>query len=178
MLQSVVQPEWFVPIEGEYRMLQRHADLAVDMGRPEDRVLVVTDGQQLVIDADGVEIGPRVPASYRFVDGLLDDLGPQVLEERRALSEAGFVHVSVVLSADRKRLGPPSIATQGWVDQEKSAEVLGALEVEVRDAVDDALAAGRDIGDLERLVRRTTGRFVGNRTRRRPPIIASVNVVD
>ena len=31
---------------------------------------------------------------------------------------------------------------------------------------------------IERLVRRTTGRFVGNRTRRRPPISASVILVD
>lgn len=178
LLQSVTRPEWFVPIEGEYRMLQRHADLAVDMGLADDRVLVVTDGQQLEINDHGVELNGRIPASYRFVDGLLDDLGPGVLEERRALSSSGFVSVTVVVTPDRRLAAAPVIATQGWVDVDKSAEVLGALEVEVTEVVNKALAGSAPLENLERLVRRATGRFVGNRTRRRPPINASVIITD
>ena len=79
LLQSVSRPEWFIPIEGEYRMLRRHAGLAVDMGLASERVLVAVDGDQLRIDDDGITPVGRIPASYRFVDGLLDDLGPGVL---------------------------------------------------------------------------------------------------
>jgi len=178
LLQSVARPQWFVPIEGEYRMLQRHADLATDMGLDPDRVIVAVDGEQLELTDDGVRCAGRIPAGYRYVDGLLDDLGPSVLEERRALSTAGYVSVTVVVSKGRERLAPPEISTQGWVDTDKSADVLGLLEIEVSDAVDRALASGGDLSDLERLVRRAAGRFVGNRTRRRPPISASVIVTD
>lgn len=179
LLQSIARPEWFVPIEGEYRMLQRHADLATDMGLDAERVIVAVDGEQLEISYWGIRCSGRIPATYRYVDGLLDDLGPAVLEERRALSTGGYVSVTVVVSKkDRARLAPPEITTQGWVDVDKSADVLGLLEIEVTDAVDRALGSDTDLSDLERLLRRAAGRFVGNRTRRRPPISASVIITD
>jgi ribonuclease J len=178
LLQSVTRPQWFVPIEGEYRMMRRHADLAIDMGLDEGRVIVAVDGQRLVIDDHQIKPEGRIPASYRYVDGLLDDLGPEVLEERRALSTGGFVNVTVVVGRDRQRRSAPVITTQGWLDVDKSADVLGRLEVEVTEAVDRALCDNAALEDLERLVRRTTGRFVGNRTRRRPPIVASVIILD
>ncbi|MEE3255984.1 MAG: hypothetical protein VX222_01755, partial [Actinomycetota bacterium] len=66
----------------------------------------------------------------------------------------------------------------GWLDVERSVQVLAELEIEVTEAVNSGLDAGEDIDAIERIIRRTTGRFVGNRTRRRPPISASVILVD
>jgi len=56
--------------------------------------------------------------------------------------------------------------------------VLAELEVEVARAVRASISEGKRLEDLDRVVRRITGRFVGNRTRRRPPISASVITVD
>ena len=178
LLQSVSRPEWFVPIEGEFRMLQRHADLAIDMGLDQERVIVSVDGDQLEISDQGIRRSGRIPAAYRYVDGLLDDLGPSVLEERRSLATAGFVSVTVVVSKSRVRMSAPVVTTQGWVDVNKSADVLGLVELEITELVDKNLASGTSLEDLERMVRRATGRIVGNRTRRRPPITATVIVTD
>ena len=177
-LYDILLPEWYVPIEGEYRMLQRNADVAVEAGHAPDRSLVVLDGTQLTLDESGLRVTGEVPAPYRFVDGLLDDLGPEVLDARRKLSEGGFVHVTVIVSKKTGLLGHPEISTQGWIDTDKSVAVLAELEVEVARAVQKSIGEGTGPADLERVVRRITGRFVGNRTRRRPPILASVITVD
>ena len=71
-----------------------------------------------------------------------------------------------------------SWVTLGWLDAERSVQVLAELEIEVTEAVNAAIRAEENREAIERLVRRTTGRFVGNRTRRRPPISASVILVD
>ncbi|MFQ3314825.1 MAG: ribonuclease J [Candidatus Poriferisodalaceae bacterium] len=178
VLQSIVKPEWFVPIEGEFRMLQRHADLAIEAGMSENRVIVVTDGAELTIDEAGVSVTGGIPAPYRFIDGLLDDVSYDVLEQRRSLSQSGFVHVSVVVSEKRTLVSRPEIATKGWIDQTKSVDILASLEVEVTKALERALDSGVALKDLERLLRRTTGRFVGDHTRRRPPILSTVFIID
>jgi len=84
----------------------------------------------------------------------------------------------VVVSQKSGLIGHPEISTQGWIDADKSVVVLAELEVEVAQAVRGALTKGKGLEDLERVVRRVTGGFVGNRTRRRPPILASVITVD
>lgn len=177
-LYEAIVPEWYLPVEGEHRMLRRNADLAIKAGHPPQRTVVASDGDQVTIDDDGLRVSGRIAAPYRYVDGLLDDLSPALLGDRRKLGEGGFVHVTVVLAAAGGLVGHPDISTLGWLDVERSVQVLAELEIEVTEAVNSGLDAGEDIDAIERIIRRTTGRFVGNRTRRRPPISASVILVD
>ena len=86
--------------------------------------------------------------------------------------------MTVLVSQESGLVGHPDISTLGWLDAERSVQVLAELEVEVTKAVNAAIRAEENREAIERLVRRTTGRFVGNRTRRRPPISASVILVD
>jgi len=177
-LYQTLLPEWYVPIEGEHRMLRRNADVAIEAGHVPGRTVVASDGDQLVLDSEGLKISGRIPAPYRYIDGLLDDLSPELLEDRRKLGEGGFVHVTVVLNLEDGLLAHPEISTLGWVDVEKSVQVLAELEVQVAEAVAAALDEQKDLEGIERAIRRATGRFVGNRTRRRPPISATVILAD
>lgn len=177
-LYQTVRPEWYVPIEGEHRMLRRNADVAIEAGHAPSRTVVASDGDQLVLNGEGLRITGRIPAPYRYIDGLLDDLSPELLEDRRKLGEGGFVHVTVVLSLEDGLLAHPEISTLGWIDAERSVQVLAELEVQVAEAVAVALDKHQDVESIERAIRRATGRFVGNRTRRRPPISATVILAD
>ena len=177
-LYQLVLPEWYVPIEGEHRMLRRNADVATEAGHAHNRSIVASDGDQLILDDEGLRISGQIPAPYRYVDGLLDDLSGELLEDRRKLGESGFVHVTVVLNLEDGLAAHPEISTLGWIDMERSVQVLAELEVEVVEAVASALDEDKDVESIERAIRRATGRFVGNRTRRRPPISATVILVD
>ncbi|MGB1794679.1 MAG: ribonuclease J [Acidimicrobiales bacterium] len=177
-LYEALLPEWYLPVEGEHRMLRRNADLAIESGHSPNRTIVANDGDQVTINADGLRFSGRIAAPYHYLDGLLDDLSPDLLEERRKLGEGGFVHVTVLVSQESGLVGHPDISTLGWLDAERSVQVLAELEIEVTEAVNAAIRAEENREAIERLVRRTTGRFVGNRTRRRPPISASVILVD
>ena len=70
IIQGLLQPEYFVPIHGEYRHLVVHARLAESVGVPQGNAFVLTDGDVLDIDEESAWIGDRVPASYVYVDGL------------------------------------------------------------------------------------------------------------
>lgn len=172
-LQAIVKPEWFVPIEGEYRMLVRHAQLATDLGMPSDHVIVAVDGDQVVLRDDGVRIEGRVPGGYRYVDGIVDDIGEELLTERRALSQEGFVAVVVTVDDAGALVAGPHVETRGWVHPDWD-HLVDEVEDTVEKAVNDANLPGAAHDQLERIVRRAAGSTVDRLTRRRPGIIPIV----
>lgn len=179
-LHQACRPRWFVPIEGEFHMLARHAGLAREMGMKAKRVLTLTDGAQITLKGNELQVRAGVPAPYHYVDGTLDDLDAEVIGERLALT-AGFVHATVVLDTRGRLAATPDIASRGWLDVTKHADVVEALATDIAQAVEQAVKGSRsspDPDEIQRVVRRATGRFVGNRTRRRPAISAAVISLD
>jgi ribonuclease J len=175
-LLSVAKPEWFVPVHGEYRHLVSHARLARIMGVADDKVVVCTDGDQLTVDEDGVRKTGEVPAGYLYVDGIVGDVGQGVLRDRRVLSEEGVVVVVVTVDvADGAILTGPEVITRGWVYAPEADPLLTECAEEVRQAVKEAFGEGAtDIEALGKVVRRAAGRYVSDKTRRRPMIVPVV----
>src|SRR5204862_8244340 len=53
LLLNILQPKHFVPIHGEYRMLVRHARMAIDVGVDPDKSFIITNGDVLEISDRG-----------------------------------------------------------------------------------------------------------------------------
>jgi ribonuclease J len=175
-LLSLSRPDWFIPVHGEYRHLTHHARLARTMGVRPDQVILAEDGDQVVVDDDGVRIEAEVPAGYLYVDGIVGDVGHGVLRDRRVLAEEGVVVVFVTVDVTTGALiGGPQIITRGWVYAPEAEGLLEEAAEEVRMGVKEAFESGStDIETLQRHVRRAAGRFVSERTRRRPMIVPVV----
>ena len=176
-LLSIAQPDWFTPVHGEYRHMTSHARLARSMGMSEERVLVCEDGDQLLLTDLGVTPGQKVPAGYLYVDGIVGDVGQGVLRDRRVLAEEGVVVVVVTVDAHSGAIVTgPEVITRGWVYAPEAEDLLDECADEVRAAVHGAFNSGDpvDIEALQRVVRKAAGRFVADRTRRRPMIVPVV----
>jgi ribonuclease J len=174
---SLLQPDWFVPVHGEYRHLVHHARLARAVGVDPDHVLVCEDGDALTLGRNAIEVERRaVPAGYLYVDGIVGDIGHGVLRDRKALAEEGVVVVIVTVdSSTGDPVSDPEIVTRGWV----YAPEAEALLEEARDAVRASLAeisheGAIDYETIRRHARRAVGRFINERTRRRPIVIPVV----
>ncbi len=176
-LLSIVQPDWFVPVHGEYRHLVAHSKLARQMGVPDDHIVICEDGDQVVLTDNSMKVNRReAPAGYLYVDGIIGDVGAGVLRDRRVLAEEGVV---VVIVAIDRRTGAvitgPEIITRGWVYAPEAEDLLDQCAEAVREAIKEAtLKGGADIENLQRVVRRSAGRFVNKETKRRPMIVPVV----
>ena len=173
---SIVKPEWFVPVHGEYRHLVANARLGELMGIPRSNILMCEDGDVIELSDDGLNLAGRVPAGYLYVDGIVGDVSHGVLRDRRVLAEEGVVVVVVTVDIESgKVLTGPEIITRGWVYAPEAEDLLDEACDTVAAAVEKALAEGvRDPEGLERDVRRAAGRFVNERTKRRPMIVPVV----
>ncbi|MDQ3293655.1 MAG: ribonuclease J, partial [Actinomycetota bacterium] len=177
-LLGVAEPEWFTPVHGEYRHLRQHGRLAVEMGVNPDHVLVCEDGDQLVLTDGGIRrMEKAVPAGYLYVDGIVGDVGHGVLRDRKVLAEEGVVVVVVTVDVSAKVvLAGPEIITRGWVHASEAEGLLEECAAAVRAELDKALAGDGaiELETLQRHARKAAGKFVSDRTKRRPMIVPVV----
>jgi ribonuclease J len=173
---SLTTPEYYVPIHGEYRHMVANTKLAYTMGVARPNVLLCEDGDVLELTDTSLAKAGRVPAGYLYVDGIVGDVGQGVLRDRRVLAEEGVVVVVVTVDiATAKVITGPEIITRGWVYAPEAEDLLDEACDIVAAAVEKSLAAGiRDVDMLERDVRRAAGKFVSDRTKRKPMIVPVV----
>jgi ribonuclease J len=176
-LLTLLQPDYFVPVHGEYRQLVNHARLALEIGMDPSHVLVCEDGDAVALTGDDVSVDRgAAPAGYLYVDGTVGDVGHGVLRDRRALAEEGVVVVIVTIDAHTGEIVTgPEIVTRGWVHATEAEELLEEAKQRVRDELAEVAAEGAtDYETVRRHTRRALGRFINERTRRRPAVIPVV----
>jgi len=96
-----------------------------------------------------------------------------LLKDRRILRDEGFITIIVVMdSATGKIAAGPEIQARGFAeDQEVFDQVLPRLEQALAEATGNGVT---DTYQLQQVVRRTVGGWVGGKLRRRPMIIPIV----
>ncbi|WP_431841256.1 ribonuclease J [Calidifontibacter indicus] len=171
---NIVRPKNVMPIHGEWRHLVANGDLAVATGVPERNVMLAEDG--VVVDlVDGqASITGVVPCGYVYVDGsLVGATDETMLKDRRILRDEGFVTIIVVIDSATGRIAAgPDIRTRGFAEDEA---VFDKVVPKIEDALEQARAKGvNDTHQLQQVIRRTVGGFVGGKLRRRPMIIPIV----
>ena len=175
-LLSVAKPEFFIPIHGEFRHLTHHTKLAMDMGVKPDSILLCEDGDSVELTEAGIDFGPTVPAGFLYVDGIVGDIGEGVLRDRKVLSNEGVVVVIVTIDDQGGAIiAGPEIITRGWVYAPEAETLLGEASEVIRKTLQQAITDGaRDPEALRKIVRTATGKFVSERTKRRPMIVPVV----
>ncbi|GAC1313635.1 MAG: ribonuclease J [Acidimicrobiales bacterium] len=175
-LLSVAKPDYFIPVHGEFRHLTHHSRLAMQMGVIDDHVLLCEDGDVVELTDAGIDFAGEVSAGYLYVDGIVGDVGQGVLRDRRVLSEEGVVVVIVTVdSRTGEVVAGPEIITRGWVYAPEAESLLEEAKKVILISLEDAAAQGAtDFDTMRRHVRQATGRFVSDRTKRRPMIVPVV----
>ena len=177
---NLVRPKFFVPVHGEYRMLIRHAEVAREVGIPPENIFVVENGQVLEFTRRSGRLAGRVTAGKVLVDGLgVGDVGNIVLRDRRLLSKDGILIVVVTINRETGTvMAGPDIVSRGFVYVRESEELLEEAKIRVKGALEKCIDRGvLEWSSIKSQIRDTLGKFLYEKTRRRPiilPIIMEV----
>ncbi len=171
---NIVKPRNVMPVHGEWRHLVANAELAISTGVDPEHVVLAEDG--VVVDLiDGrARIVGAVPCGYVYVDGSsVGAATEELLKDRRILRDEGFISVMVVVDASTgKVVAGPEITARGFAEDE---EIFTQVRPKIIAALDEATRKGTtDTHQLQQVVRRAVGGWVGGKIRRRPMIIPVV----
>ncbi|MDD5145072.1 MAG: ribonuclease J [Candidatus Pacebacteria bacterium] len=176
---KLMNPQFFLPIHGQYSMLAANKDLAGDMGITEERVYVGENGDVINITSKGFSVEKdKVPSNYVMVDGLgIGDVGEVVLRDRQMLAKDGMFVVVVVVDKQTGRVkGSPDIISRGFVYLRESKDLLRETRKRVIGIINHATMAGGAVNwsYLKDEVRNKVGQFLFTKTQRRPIVIPVV----
>jgi len=171
---NILQPRNVMPVHGEYRHLIANAKLAQDTGIPAENTIIAENGT--VVDLrDGVaKVVGQLDLGFVYVDGsTVGEITDADLKDRRILGEEGFISVIVVVdSATGRIITGPEIHARGFAEDDS---VFDDVKPKIAAALAEAAKSGvRDSHALSQVVRRTIGRWVNQRLRRRPMIVPLV----
>jgi ribonuclease J len=181
LLLNILRPEHFLPIHGEYRMLVRHARLAMDLGVEPDKTFVLTNGDVLELDGRRARVGEKVQAGVVYVDGLgVGDVSHSVMRDRLSIGSDGFFLVVVTIEQRTgKVVAGPDIVTKGFVPEQDAGEIIELTKQRVLEGLADAQTGEHlaEAGALKETIHSTVASFLYERTKRRPmvmPVIMQV----
>ena len=174
LMHNLVRPKFFIPVHGEYHHLVQHAKIARELGMPKDHIFIAENGSVLEFTKDKGAIVGKVQAGMVMVDGLgVGDVGNIVLRDRRQLSQDGIL--IVVVTMDRKTcrvVSGPDIVSRGFVYVRESEALMDEAKARVEQALEKCQDEKiTEWSTIKSNVRDALGRYLFDKTRRRPMIL-------
>ncbi len=175
LLLNILRPKYFIPIHGEYRMLVRHARIAIDLGVAPDNAFVITNGDVLEISGRGAKLGPKVASGVVYVDGLgVGDVSQSVMRDRWSIGSDGIF--LVVVTIDRQTgqvVAGPDIVTKGFVPEEDANDIVERTRQRILDGLADTQKGEHlaEVATIRDTIHDTVTAYLYERTKRRPMVL-------
>ncbi len=171
---AITKPKFFIPVHGEQKHLQKHANLATTLGMNKKNILVTEIGKVIELTPSSIKVAGTVPAGRVLVDGSgVGDVGSIVLRDRKHLAEDGIIVAVVTIdSQSGYPVSGPDIVSRGFVYVRESEELME----QARRIMDDVIYRSSKRGyidwqSLKANIRDELSKYFYEQTKRSPMIL-------
>jgi ribonuclease J len=174
LMLRLMNPKYFMPIHGEYRMQRMHIKLAVDCGVKEENCFIMDNGDILSLTKDEAGLTGKIPASSVYVDGSgIGDIGNIVLRDRKILSEEGLVVVVVSINMKEFKIeSGPDLISRGFVYMRESSDLINEAQSLISKHLGKVMERRTNQwSEIKNEITDTLGPFLYEKTKRRPMIL-------
>ena len=124
---NLCKPKYFMPIHGEFAMLKRHSDLAVETGVREKNCFILRNGEILTISDKKCEKKGMVPCGFTSIDSNKQIIDESIVKERKALADSGIVTITFDIR-DNHLVDKPHFNSRGFIYMKESYELINEIE--------------------------------------------------
>lgn len=174
LMMNLLQPQYFIPVQGEYRLLAAHAELANEVGISFKNIFIPGKGDVIEYADNRMRMSGQVPAGNVLIDGIgVGDIGNIVLRDRKLLADNGiFVAVVTISRRQSKILSGPEIISRGFVYMKMSEELIKeSADITTKVVEENLEKKDFDWATLKQEIRDSLSKFLFEKTKRRPVIL-------
>lgn len=131
LMLDLMNPKYYVPVEGEYRHMVANANAASHIGIPKENILLKQNGDVITIIGGKLKnVKERVKTDDILIDGNSSkDIGELVLKDREMLSDNGIVIICATLDKRSKDiLAYPEVLTRGFIYVKENTELIDEIK--------------------------------------------------
>ena len=174
LMLTLVQPQFFMPVHGEYRHQFKHAEIAKSLGVLSKNIVIANIGESYGFNQKGVRQHSNVTAGNTYVDGVVLEDGKSVINDRRSLAEYGMLLVLCAVDLETgKIVGDVDIIARGF---NLTEDVQASIRNATKETVDAADFDKVNVNDVARLVKKAVRKLFYKD--RQFPIIIPIIVED
>lgn len=171
-------PDYYMPIKGEYRMLCANAMIALEMGIPDDRILILDNGQiATFVNGELVSTEETMELHDALVDGKENwDQAGVVLKDREILSTDGVMVLAIGLDSKTKKIvNGPDVQTRGLIYLRDAAYITKDVAKIMEDTIEE-MVANHTYENMEArgAVRDKVVKYLQKETGKRPMVLAVI----
>lgn len=180
---NLMNPKYYFPVKGEYRMQYANADIASSLGIPKENILLKQNGDVVEFE-NGIlkDKMDHVEVDEVLIDGKSQgDIGELVLKDREMLGENGIVIVSCSLDKNTKQtLAGPEILTRGFIYVKDNQEIIEeskqiSLDIILHNINEEDKKV--DFNNIKNEIREKLGKYYYKETGCKPMIITVIQEV-
>jgi ribonuclease J len=169
---ALTKPQHFLPVHGEYSMLKKHVDLAIETGVDKKNCHILDLGEVISFSKNKVSIDQAVKSGNVYIDSNNFDIENTIIKERKLLSDDGML--SVVFSTQHYQLNKtPNIITRGFIYVKNSEELIESIQNKAKEIYENYFTTSKRFypNHLINLVNNELSDFIYEKTEKRPMVV-------
>lgn len=181
LMYQLTTPKYLIPAHGEIRQLQKHSDIAQDMGQAKENIFILENGDVVEFTKKSAGIKGKVQAGNVLVDGSgIGDVGNIVLKDRKHLSEDGLMVVSITFDRHTQELlAGPEIVSRGFVYVKENQDIIeNAKDVVLRSINKCKKEDIKALSQIKYQIREDLKSYIYNELGRDPMILPVISEIE
>jgi ribonuclease J len=179
-LVTTLRPKNYLPVHGEFYMLQHNAEMAQKvLGMKREQILVADSGDIIELTKDQkIKKGGRVHVGSVLYDNTNNTVHDAVVKDRLHISTEGiFIIVLTISKKTGRLLKTPDVISRGFVYLKDSEELIGKIRHYLRVKTDREVERKVEIADLKQEIKDDVSHLLFDSTGHTPIVIPVVNKV-
>ena len=176
LMHALLKPQYFIPVHGEHRHLQKHAELAVALGEAPSHIIITDIGDCVYVSHKMFKIGEQVASGSLLVDGLgVGDTDSSVLRDRKHLAEDGLLIAVICIDELSGTVSAIDITSRGFAyDKDAGDDFFESCRDAVVRILSELNLRECDRNTLNNTIRKELKNYIFKKTRRSPMILPMV----
>ena len=179
-LVETLRPKNYLPVHGEFYMLQHNAEMAQKvLGLKRERILVADSGDIIELTKNKtIKKGGRIHVGSILYDNTGNTVHDAVVKDRLHISTEGiFIIVLTINKKTGRLMKTPDVISRAFVYLKDSEELVGKIRHYLRVKTDREVGRQIDINDLKQEIKDDVSHLLFDSTGHTPIVIRVVNMV-
>ncbi len=175
LMHALLKPQYFIPVHGEHRHLQKHAELAVAMGEQPSHIIITDIGDCVYVSHKTFKIGEQVASGSLLVDGLgVGDTDSSVLRDRKHLAEDGLLIAVICIDELSGTVSAIDITSRGFAYDKDGEDIFEKCRDDLARVLETFDLRQCDRNMLNNTIRKELKNYIFKKTHRNPMILPMV----
>ena len=177
---TTLRPKNYLPVHGEFYMLQHNAEMAQKvLGMKREQILVADSGDIIELTKERkIKKGGRIQVGSILYDNTGNTVHDAVVKDRLHISTEGiFIIVLTINKKTGRLMKTPDVISRGFVYLKDSEELIGKIRHYLRVKTDREAGRQVEIADLKQEIKDDVSHLLFDSTGHTPIVIPVVNKV-